>query len=104
MPTLGEPRLIRQHREARLGEVGYGFQLGVIAPGHHHKVPMPLLDDALQQVRAVVQMQAPVGRTVRARIKTLDEAQKGVALRARRCIDMNVRGEPRIGRAEVRAA
>ena len=63
LPTLGEPRLIRQHRQARLGEGGHGFQLGVIAPGHHHKVSMPLLDDALQQVRAVVQMQAPVGRT-----------------------------------------
>src|SRR5215471_1023218 len=62
--------------------------------------PLPLLDDALQQVRAVVQMQTPVGRTVRARVPLLDEGHKGIALRARRRIDMDVRGEPRIGRTQ----
>ena len=48
LPTLGEPWLIRQYRQACLGEVGNGGQLGVITPGHHHEVSMPLLDDALQ--------------------------------------------------------
>src|SRR5262249_46817093 len=66
----------------------------------HHEVPLPLFHDALQQMRAVVHMQTPVGRMVGTRVKLLDEGQKGVALRARRRIDMDVRGEPRIGRAE----
>src|SRR5207244_11951253 len=86
--------------KARLVELGNRLQLGAIAPGHYHKIPMPLLDEALEKLRAVVQIQPPVGRTVGARIKMLDERQKGVALWARRRIDMDVRGEPRIGHTE----
>src|SRR5437870_7091221 len=37
---------------------------------------------------------------LRARIKTLDQRHKGLALRARRRIHMDVRGEPWMGHAE----
>jgi hypothetical protein len=100
LPTVGEPRLIHQHVQASLGQVGHGLQLGIITPSQHDEVAMPIRNQALQELRAFMQMQAPVGRMSRSRIKTLDQRHKGLALRARRRIHMDVRGEPRIGRAE----
>src|SRR5262249_16303131 len=86
-----------QHMETSLGEGGDGLQLGVVTSGQHHKVPAPLLDDALQEMRTVVQMEVPAGRTRGAGIKTLYQRHKGLALRPRRGVDMDIRGEPWIG-------
>jgi len=55
LPTVGEPRLIRQHVQASPGQVGNGLQLSVIAPRQHDEVAMPILNQALQELRAFMQ-------------------------------------------------
>ena len=100
LPTVGEPGFIRQHVQASLDQESNGLQLGIIAPRQHDEVAMPIRNQALQKLRAFMQMQSPVGRILCSRIKTLDQRHKGLALRARRRIHMDIRGEPRIGCAE----